>query len=183
MKPDYAGNNWVDNGSGSWIAPIQPDAFMQPKGYAPPQQFGEWNNYGKPTEWQPEPYWQPPQFDQGFQQPMAYQPPYGEYFPQPMAYQPPQGNWQPPQGDYFMKPDYAGNDWVDNVNGSWIAPIQPDAFMQPFMDASGFPVSLASSLSAASAGTSSTLTPAAEFSSGDGAEFDNVADQDQIPNQ
>jgi hypothetical protein len=167
-KPDYAGNNWVDNGNGSWIAPIQPDAFQQPMGYAPPQQFGEWNNYGKPADWQPEQNWQPPQGNwqppQGdyFPQPMAYQPPQGnwqppqgDYFPQPMGYappqqfgewnnygkpadwqpeqnwQPPQGNWQPPQGDYFPKPDYAGNNWVDNGNGSWIAPIQPDAFQQP----------------------------------------------------
>ena len=250
-KPDYAGNNWVDNGNGSWIAPIQPDAFQQPMGYVPPQQFGEWNNYGKPADWQPEQNWQPPQGNwqppQGdyFPQPMAYQPPQGnwqppqgDYFPQPMAYQPPQGNWQPPQGDYFPKPDYAGNNWVDNGNGSWIAPIQPDAFQQPmayqppqgnwqppqfdqgfqqpmayqppqgnwqppqfgnaqgfadpsgfppppFKDASGFPISTESSIAPATA-THARFdqgATASEMSSGDGADFDTAADQDQIPNQ
>ena len=141
-KPDYAGNNWVDNGNGSWIAPIQPDAFMQPMGYVPPQQFGEWNNYGKPADWQPEQNWQPPQGN--------WQPPQGDYFPQPMAYQPPQGNWQPPQGDYFPQPmGYAPPqqfgewnnygkpaDWQPEQNwqppqGNWQPPQFDQGFQQP----------------------------------------------------
>ena len=164
-KPEYAGNDWVDAGNGSWIAPVQPDAYMPPQGnWQPPQQFGEWNNFGKPMDWQPDQGWQPPQqfdggFNQGFNQPAAYMPPQGnwqppQYFdggfnqgyvqpgaaygldPQP---EPPHtmsgGNWQPPQqfGEWnnFAKPEYAGNNWVDAGNGSWIAPIQPDAFMPP----------------------------------------------------
>ena len=152
-KPDYAGNNWVDNGNGSWIAPIQPDAFQQPMGYAPPQQFGEWNNYGKPADWQPEQNWQPPQ---------------GDYFPQPMAYQPPQGNWQPPQ--------------FGNAQGF----ADPSGFPPPpFKDASGFPISTESSIAPATATHAMFDQGAtgAELSSGDGADFDTAADQDQIPNQ
>ena len=101
----------------------QAEELRQQEEFQNNQEFGGWNNYGKPTDWQPEQNWQPPQGN--------WQPPQGDYFPQPMAFQPPQGNWQPPQGDYFPKPDYAGNNWVDNGNGSWIAPIQPDAFQQP----------------------------------------------------
>jgi hypothetical protein len=198
-QPQYAGNNWIDAGNGSWIAPVQPDAYMPPQGnWQPPQQFGEWNNFGKPMDWQPDQGWQPPQqfdggFNQGFNQPAAYMPPQGNWqlpqqfgewnnFNQPGAaygldpqpepphtmsggnWQPPQqfgewnnfnqpgaaygldpqpepphtmsgGNWQPPQqfGEWnnFAKPEYAGNNWVDAGNGSWIAPIQPDAFMPP----------------------------------------------------
>ena len=101
--PEYAGNNWVDSGNGSWIAPIQPDAFQQP------QQYGEWNNYGKPVDWQPQQNWQPPQGD--YMAPQTFNPQFG--------------------GNGGAYPEYAGNNWVDNGNGSWIAPIQPDAFQQP----------------------------------------------------
>ncbi len=127
-RPDYAGNNWVDNGNGSWIAPVQPDTFQQP------QQYGEWNNYGKPADWQPQPNWQPPA---NFMppQPQNFGPQFGgaqgiidtNGYPQPMPYMPPQNFG----GDNFGRPDYAGNNWVDNGNGSWIAPVQPDAFQQP----------------------------------------------------
>jgi len=123
-RPDYAGNNWVDNGNGSWIAPIQPDAFPQP------QQYGEWNNYGKPADWQPQQNWQPPQGN--YIQPQNFGAQFGgpEFGgPQPMPFAP-----MPPQnfgGNDFGRPDYAGNNWVDNGNGSWIAPIQPNAFQQP----------------------------------------------------
>ena len=51
-------------------------------------------------------------------------------FGKPGDWQPEQ-NWQPPQGEFFQKPDYAGSNWVDAGNGSWIAPLQPDAFQQP----------------------------------------------------
>ena len=179
----------------------QAEELRQQEEFQGNQEFGEWNNYGKPSDWQPEQNWQPPQ---------------GDYFPQPMAFQPPQGNWQPPQGDYFPKPDYAGNNWVENGNGSWIAPIQPDAFQQPmayqppqgnwqppqfgnaqgfadpsgfppppFKDASGFPISTESSIAPATATHAMFDQGAtgAELSSGDGADFDTAADQDQIPNQ
>jgi hypothetical protein len=51
-------------------------------------------------------------------------------FGKPGDWQPEQ-NWQPPQGEFFQKPDYAGSNWVDAGNGSWIAPLQHDAFQQP----------------------------------------------------
>ena len=51
-------------------------------------------------------------------------------FGKPGDWQPEQ-NWQPPQGEFFQKPEYAGSNWVDAGNGSWIAPLQPDAFQQP----------------------------------------------------
>ena len=51
-------------------------------------------------------------------------------FGKPGDWQPEQ-NWQPPQGEFSQKPDYAGSNWVDAGNGSWIAPLQPDAFQQP----------------------------------------------------
>ncbi|NDA80990.1 MAG: hypothetical protein EBX92_07735 [Actinobacteria bacterium] len=113
-QPQYAGNNWIDAGNGSWIAPVQPDAYMPPQGN-----------------------WQPPQyFDGGFNQ--GYVQPGAAYGLDPQP-EPPHtmsgGNWQPPQqfGEWnnFAKPEYAGNNWVDAGNGSWIAPIQPDAFMPP----------------------------------------------------
>jgi len=126
-RPDYAGNNWVDNGNGSWIAPIQPDVFQ------PPQQYGEWNNYGKPADWQPEQNWQPPQGN--YMQPQNFGPQFGgpEFGgPQPTPFAPVQ-----PQnfgGDNFARPDYAGNNWVDNGNGSWVAPVQPNAFQFPAIE-------------------------------------------------
>ena len=174
-RPDYAGNNWVDNGNGSWIAPIQPDAFPQPLSFQPPQQYGEWNNYGKPADWQPEQNWQPPQGNympsQNYGMPSAHQPSIAAaaWAPQSALFHQPEQNWQPPQGDFmppqnfgpqfggpefggpqpmpfapmqpqhfggndFGRPDYAGNNWVDNGNGSWIAPVQPNAFQFPAIE-------------------------------------------------
>jgi len=98
--------------------------------------------------------YQPPQFDQGFQQPMAYQSP--------------QGNWQPPQ--------------FGNAQGF----ADPSGFPPPpFKDASGFPISTESSIAPATATNAMFDQGAsvAELSSGDGADFDTAADQDQIPNQ
>ena len=174
-RPDYAGNNWIDNGNGSWIAPIQPDAFPQPLSFQPPQQYGEWNNYGKPVDWQPEQNWQPPQGNympsQNYGMPSAHQPSIAAaaWAPQSALFHQPEQNWQPPQGDFmppqnfgpqfggpefggpqpmpfapvqpqnfggndFGRPDYAGNNWVDNGNGSWIAPVQPNAFQFPAIE-------------------------------------------------
>ena len=122
QKPDYAGSNWVDAGNGSWIAPLQPDAFQQPQ------------------------HWQPPQnFDGGYSQPMYNQPPAASFggphfggaqgiidtngYPQPPAafmptqqfgeFAPPPQNWQPPQqfGEW--------NNFGNSVN--W----QPETNWQP----------------------------------------------------
>jgi len=168
-RPDYAGNNWVDNGNGSWIAPVQPDAFPQPQGNYMPSQ-----NYGLPSAnqasiaaaaWapqsalfhQPEQNWQPPQGN--YMQPQNFGPQFGgpqgiidtNGFPGLMppvteqlfnsgihggferassAYEPERAS-QYISGNDFGRPDYAGNNWVDNGNGSWIAPVQPNAFQQP----------------------------------------------------
>ena len=192
-KPDYAANNWVDNGNGSWIAPVQPDAFMAPPAaFMPPQQFGEWNNYGKPSDWQPEQNWQPPQGDY-FPQPMAYQPPQGDYFPQPMGYAPPQqfatGFMQPGAAfglDPQPEPPHTmmGGNWQPPQFGNAQGFADPSGFPPPpFKDASGFPISTESSIAPGIQAMFDQGAPVAEISSGDGAEFDNVADQDQIPNQ
>ncbi len=188
---------------GNWQPP-QGDYFPQPMGYTPPQQFGEWNNYGKPADWQPEQNWQPPQGN--WQPPQGnWQPPQGDYFPQPMGYVPPQQfgewnnygkpadwqpeqNWQPPQFDQGFQQPMA----YQPPQGNWQPPqfgnaqgfADPSGFPPPpFKDASGFPISTESSIAPGIQAMFDQGAPVAEFSSGDGAEFDNVADQDQIPNQ
>jgi len=174
-KPDYAGNNWVDNGNGSWIAPIQPDAFQQPMAYQPPQ--GNW---------------QPPQGDY-FPQPMAYQPPQGnwqppqgDYFPQPMGYAQPQqfatGFMQPGAAfglDPQPEPPHTmmGGNWQPPQFGNAQGFADPSGFPPPpFKDASGFPISTESSIAPGIQAMFDQGAPVAEISSGDGAEFDNVAE-------
>jgi hypothetical protein len=125
QKPDYAGSNWVDAGNGSWIAPLQPDAFQQPQ------------------------HWQPQNFDGGYNQTMYNQPPaafmppqqFGEQMP-PVAFAPPQGNWQPPQsfdGGYnqpmYNQPPAA----FAPPQGNWQPPATGFAPPPP-TDASGFPI-------------------------------------------
>ena len=150
----------------------QAEELRQQEEFQGNQEFGEWNNYGKPADWQPEQNWQPPQGN--------WQPPQGDYFPQPMAYQPPQGNWQPPQGDYFPQPMAYQPPQFGNAQGF----ADPSGFPPPpFKDASGFPISTESSIAPGIQAMFDQGAPVAEISSGDGAEFDNVADQDQIPNQ
>ena len=115
----------------------QEQDFQRQEDFQSNQQYGEWNNYGKPADWQPEQNWQPPQGD--FMQPPMQPQNFGPQFggpefggPQPMPFAPMQ-----PQhfgGNDFGRPDYAGNNWVDNGNGSWIAPVQPNAFQFPAIE-------------------------------------------------
>ncbi|MFM7499729.1 MAG: hypothetical protein ACKO3U_03270, partial [Actinomycetota bacterium] len=114
----------------------QEQDFQRQEDFQSNQQYGEWNNYGKPADWQPQQNWQPPQGN--YMPPQKVGPQFGgPRFggPQPMPFAPMQ-----PQnfgGDNFARPDYAGNNWVDNGNGSWIAPVQNWQPPQP-SDVSGF---------------------------------------------
>ncbi len=150
QKPDYAGSNWVDAGNGSWIAPLQPDAFQQPQHWQPQSFDGGYNQpmYNQP----PAASFGGPHFGgaQGIidtngypQPPAAFMPPqqFGEQMP-PAAFAPPQGNWQPPQsfdGGYnqptYNQPPAA----FAPPQGNWQPPATGFAPPPP-TDASGFPI-------------------------------------------
>ena len=119
-RPDYAGNNWVDNGNGSWIAPVQPNAFQFPaiETQVPaPYSMGQSNINIVPgvesTNWQPPQgnYMQPPM------QPQNFGPQFGgpqgiidtNGYPQPMPFAPVQ-----PQN---FGPQFGGPQGIIDTNG------------------------------------------------------------------
>ena len=136
---------------GEWNNYGKPVDWQPEQNWQPPQgNYMPSQNYGMPSAhqpsiaaaaWapqsalfhQPEQNWQPPQGD--FMPPQNFGPQFGgpEFGgPQPMPFAPVQ-----PQnfgGNDFGRPDYAGNNWVDNGNGSWIAPVQPNAFQFPAIE-------------------------------------------------